>query len=143
MRPQSPPVSSADARDAGRRLRQSLRERRVGEVGQRESLRGFEAKLALVSGAVVETRARHDEDGWEEEWALGLAEGIPFVAELDRVTASFVAALDGSRPLGEILGDLAAASDSPELLRESGLRVARELLELGFATVEPEAPRAA
>ncbi len=42
-----------------------------------------------------------------------------------------------------ILGDLAAASDSPERLRESGLRVARELLELGFATVEPEAPRAA
>ena len=113
----------------------------LARLGGDEAL--LEAKLALVSGAVVETRARHDEDGWEEEWALGLAEGIPFVAELDRVTASFVAALDGSRPLGEILGDLAAASDSPERLRESGLRVARELLELGFATVEPEAPRAA
>jgi hypothetical protein len=50
MRPQSPPVSSADARDAGRRLRQSLRKRRIAEVGQRESLRGFEAELPLEMG---------------------------------------------------------------------------------------------
>jgi hypothetical protein len=113
----------------------------LARLGGDEALLG--ARLALVPGAVVETRARHDEDGWEEEWALGLAEGIPFVAELDRVTASFVAALDGSRPLGDLLGDLATASDSPERVRESGVKVARELLELGFATVEPEAPRAA
>jgi hypothetical protein len=113
----------------------------LARLGGEEALLG--ARLALVPGAVVEMRARHDEDGWEEDWALGLAEGIPFVAELDRVTASFVGALDGSRPLGELLGDLAAASDEPERVRESGLRVARELLELGFATIEPETPRTA
>jgi len=102
------------------------------------------ASLALVPGAVVESRARRLEDGWEEEWALGLAEGIPFMAELDRFTASFVAALDGSRPVGDVLAELAAASETPpERLREPGLRVVRELLELGFATVEAEAPRTA
>jgi hypothetical protein len=113
----------------------------LARLGADDALLG--ARLALVPGAVVETRARRDGDGWDEDWALGLADGIPFVAELDRATASFVAALDGSRSLGEVLGERAAASDEPERLRESGLRVARELLQLGFATVAGDDRRTA
>jgi len=94
------------------------------------------ATLALVPGAVVETRARRTADGWAGEFALGLATGIPFAAELDRVTAALVGALDGTRPLAEVLAELAAANDTPvERMRGPGLRVARELLGLGFATV--------
>jgi hypothetical protein len=91
------------------------------------------ARLGLVPEAVLETRTRPGGDG---EYALALAGGIPFVAELDRITAALVRALDGSQPFAAVLAELAAATDTPPgRMREPGLRVARELLELGFATV--------
>jgi hypothetical protein len=95
----------------------------------------LDATLALVPGAAVETRARRTDDGWDGEHALVLTTGIPFAAELDRITAALVSGLDGTHPLRVVLADLAAANETDaERMREPGLRVARELLELGFAT---------
>jgi hypothetical protein len=59
---------------------------------------------------------------------LRLERGLPFSAELDPPTARLVRVLDGTRTLRDAL---AGATDDAEA-RQAGLRVAREMLEVGF-----------
>ena len=92
------------------------------------------ARLRLAEGVVIERRLRRGADGWEEGAALTLTEGIPFGAELDGVTAAFLSQLDGSSTLAAVVEQLAEAYDVPtERLLASGILIAREMLELGFA----------
>ena len=60
-------------------------------------------RLTLVHGAIIETSLRHGAEGWTETTTLGLADGIRFTAGMDRTTADFLARLDGSNSLGEVL----------------------------------------
>ncbi len=101
-------------------------------------------RLAIVNGATINTHLRMEPDGWAEAAELELAEGLPFAAELDSFTAIFLAQLDGSTPLGEVLDGFARANDAPpERVRASGIRIARELLEAGMAMVESATSEAA
>jgi hypothetical protein len=95
-----------------------------------------EARIALVEGATLERRLRRGPDGWLESADITLALGIPFSADLDGFTATFLAQLDGDTPLGEIVEELARAFDAPaERLLASGAEIVRELLRDGFAVV--------
>jgi hypothetical protein len=97
------------------------------------------ARLSLAEGVVIERRLRRSADGWEEGAELTLTEGIPFNAELDGVTAAFLTQLDGSGTLEAVVEQLAQAYEVPlERLMASGIRIAREMLELGFAVLAAE-----
>jgi len=90
--------------------------------------------LALAEGATINRHLRMGADGWAEAAELTLDEGLPFSAELDAFTASFLAQLDGSVPVGEVLDAFAREHNAPpDRVRASGVRIARELLELGMA----------
>jgi hypothetical protein len=98
-------------------------------------------RLALAPGAMITTHLRLGESGWAEAADLTLEQGIPFSAELDRSTAELMTQLDGTRSLGEVLDGFAAQHDAPpERVRASGLGVARQMLELGFAAAAGDAP---
>ena len=95
-----------------------------------------DARVELVEGATLERMLRRGTDGWLESASLTLAVGIPFSAELDGFTAMFLAQLDGSYPVGEIVAALAREHDaSEERLLASGTEIVRELLRDGFAVV--------
>ena len=95
-------------------------------------------RLVLADGTIIDTRLRHGPEGWTENTTLQRAEGIPFVVGMDRTTADFLGQLDGSRSLGEVLDAFARAHDgSPDRVRESGAKIARELLELGLLVPSP------
>ena len=89
---------------------------------------------------MIESRLRREADGWAETIDVTLAVGIPFSAELDRSTADLLVRLDGRRPVGEVLDDFAQEHGAPrERVGAGGLRLARQLLELGFV-VSPGRP---
>ncbi len=92
--------------------------------------------LQLAVGATITTRLRRIPDGWAEAADLSIDPGIPFSFDLDGFTAGFVVRLDGTRSLGDVLDGFAAEHDAPpERVRASGVRIARELLELGLAVI--------
>ena len=71
-------------------------------------------------------------DGWAlRDSSVEIANGMRFTAGLDDVTTALVLGLDGSRTLREALP---APDDSHSLqaLEEIGVRVVRQMLELGF-----------
>jgi hypothetical protein len=78
---------------------------------------------------VVSQDVRFADGRWHHEAVtLRLERGLPFSAELDPPTARLVRVLDGTRTLRDALAD---ATDDAEA-RQAGLRVAREMLEVGF-----------
>jgi methylase of polypeptide subunit release factors len=90
--------------------------------------------LRVVADAVVTQEVRRAESGWlAERFALRLERGLPFTAGLDATTALMVRALDGSRPLRDVLAATARESGTAEdPVREAGLQLARQMLEVGF-----------
>ena len=91
-------------------------------------------RLALAPGATITSRLRRREDEWAEAAEFTLDEGIPFSAELDSFTAQFLARLDGTTSLGDVLAAFAVQHQAPaDQVRASGLQMARSMLEQGFA----------
>jgi SAM-dependent methyltransferase len=94
--------------------------------------------LALAPAAGVELTHRFADGAWQAESpVLALADGLGFRAELDGATLAIVQRLDGSRPLADVLREVAADSGRDAgRVTEAGVALARRLLELGFATVQ-------
>ena len=119
----------AALRPAGRHVERlfDVRDRR-SEIGSDNGL--LESRLCVVDDAVVAQDTRFTAGGWQPEaLTLRLENGLPFSAELDRPTARLIRALDGSRTLDAAL---AAAALDGAAERETGLALARRMLEVGF-----------
>jgi SAM-dependent methyltransferase len=121
-------LPQAALRPAGRHVRALFETRdRVDEIDARGTL--LDRRLRVVEDAVVSQDVRFADGRWHHEAVtLRLERGLPFSAELDPPTARLVRALDGTRTLRDALAD---ATDDAEA-RQAGLRVAREMLEVGF-----------
>jgi methylase of polypeptide subunit release factors len=90
--------------------------------------------LALAPAAVLEQRAVLRDGDWTlAEITLRLEEGVSFRAGLDAGIAGLLAGLDGRRPLGQAVDELAATRglDRDALAREAAA-VVREMLAAGF-----------
>jgi SAM-dependent methyltransferase len=88
----------------------------------------LDRRLRVVEDAVVAQETRFADSRWQPEaLTLRLESGLPFSAELDALTAQMIRGLDGTRTLREALATL--EDDEAE---ESGVAVARRMLEIGF-----------
>jgi SAM-dependent methyltransferase len=89
----------------------------------------LDRRMRVVDDAVVTQDTRFAGGGWQaESLTLRLESGLPFSAELDPPTARMIRELDGSRTLREAL----ATAVEDEAARETGLALARRMLEVGF-----------
>jgi hypothetical protein len=100
---------------------------RLAEIGSDRAL--LDRRLRVVDDAVVTQDTRFAEGRWRpQNLTIRLENGLPFSAELDQPTARLIRRLDGSGTLYEAL---AAAVDT-DAARETGLSLARRMLEIGF-----------
>jgi Methyltransferase small domain len=118
----------AALRPAGRHVRQLFETHdRLSEIDSDTVL--LDRRLRVVDDAVVTQDTRFAGGRWHaENLTLRLENGLPFSAELDPPTARLIRELDGTRTLSEAL---AAAVDS-DATRQTGLSLARRMLEIGF-----------
>jgi SAM-dependent methyltransferase len=118
----------AALRPAGRHVRRLFETHdRLAEIGSDGVL--LDRRPRVVDDAVVTQDTRFAGGRWQAETlTIRLENGLPFSAELDPPTARLIRLLDGSRTLGEAL---AAAVDG-DAARETGLTLARRMLEIGF-----------
>jgi methylase of polypeptide subunit release factors len=118
----------AALRPAGRHVRKLFETHdRLSEIDSDNAL--LDRRLRVVDEAVVTQDTRFAGGRWHaENLTLRLENGLPFSAELDPPTARLIRELDGSRTLHEAL---AAAVDG-DAARETGLALARRMLEIGF-----------
>ena len=98
-------------------------------------------RLARAPQAVLEQRVVFRDGEWASGGAvLRLEEGLGFEAALDAGTAGMLAALDGRRTLGEVVGDLARLEGaSREGIERAALSIVAELLAAGFLEVSRKA----
>ena len=118
----------AALRPAGRHVKKLFETHdRLSEIDSDSVL--LDRRLRVVDDAVVTQHTRFAGGRWHaEDLTLQLEQGLPFSAELDPPTARMIRELDGSRTLDEAL---AAAVDN-DAARETGLALARRMLEIGF-----------
>jgi Methyltransferase small domain len=118
----------AALRPAGRHVRKLFETRdRLSEIESDGAL--LDRRLRVVDDAVVTQDTRFVRGRWHaEDLTLRLDNGLPFSAELDPPTARLIRALDGSSTLEEAL----AAAVEGDAHRETGLSLARRMLEIGF-----------
>jgi len=89
----------------------------------------LDRRLRVVDDAHVTQVTRFAEGRWQPETlTLQLERGLPFSAELDPPTARLIRELDGSRTLGEALAEIVEDAE----MQQSGLEVARRMVEVGF-----------
>lgn len=129
---QAQQLPRAALRPAGRHVRKLFETQdRLSEVDSDDAL--LDRRLRVVDDAVVTQDTRFAEGRWHAETlTLRLESGLPFSAELDPPTARLIRELDGSRTLREAL---AAAVDG-DAAQETGLALARRMLEVGFLELE-------
>jgi hypothetical protein len=119
-------------RPAGRHVRKLFETHdRLSELDSDGVLLG--RRLRIVDDAVVTQDTRFARGRWQtENLTLRLENGLPFSAELDLPTGQLIRELDGTRTLREAL---AAVADG-DATRESGLSLARRMLEIGFLELD-------
>ena len=101
---------------------------RLSEIESDTAL--LDRRLRVVDDAVVTQDTRFAEGRWQAETlTLRLQNGLPFSAELDQPTARLIRGLDGSRTLD---AGLTATALETGAERETGLSLARRMLEIGF-----------
>ena len=124
----------AALRPAGRHVRKLFETRdRLSEIDSDRVL--LDRRLRVADDAVVTQETRFAGGRWQAEGlTLRLENGLPFSAELDPPTARLIRELDGSKTLGHAL--TAAVDGGSE--RETGLALARRMLEIGFLELASE-----
>jgi hypothetical protein len=122
----------AALRPAGRHVRKLFETHdRLSELDSDDVLLG--RRLRVVDDTVVTQDTRFAKGRWQaENLTLRLENGLPFSAELDPPTGRLIRELDGTRTLQEAL---AAVADSAAT-RETGLSLARRMLEIGFLELD-------
>jgi methylase of polypeptide subunit release factors len=122
----------AALRPAGRHVRKLFETHdRLSELDSYDALLG--RRLRVVDDTVVTQDTRFARGRWQaENLTLRLENGLPFSAELDPPTGRLIRELDGTRTLQEAL---AAVADSAAA-RETGLSLARRMLEIGFLELD-------
>ena len=90
--------------------------------------------LTIAPDVVLDERARPESDGWlVTERRLRQTAGLCHVGDVDPGVSAIVAACNGSRRLGDILADVAAAADvSDAEVRGAALPIIRRLIEQAF-----------
>ena len=118
----------AALRPAGQHVRKLFETHdRLAELAADGAL--LERRLRVADDAVVTQETRFMDGRWQSEnLTLRLERGLPFSAELDPPTARLIRELDGSKTLREALR--AAVGDEPA--HETGMALARQMLEVGF-----------
>jgi methylase of polypeptide subunit release factors len=120
-------LPQAALRPAGRHVRKLFETHdRLVEIGPGDGL--LDRRVRVVDDAVVTQETRFVGQWQSESLTLRLERGLPFSAEIDAPTARLIRELDGSKTLRETI---AAAVDEPGA-EESGLEIARRMLEIGF-----------
>lgn len=130
---QAQQLPRAALRPAGDHVRRLFETRdRLAELGSDDELLG--RRLRVADDALVTADTRFSDGRWVAEgFTLSLERGLPFSAELDVATALVVRELDGSSTLAEAL------AQAPEgASRESGVALARQMLEVGFLELADE-----
>jgi methylase of polypeptide subunit release factors len=129
---QAQQLPRAALRPAGRHVRKLFETHdRLSELDSDDVLLG--RRLRVVEDAVVTQDTRFARGRWQaENLTLRLGNGLPFSAELDPPTGRLIRELDGTGTLREAL---AAVADSAAA-RETGLSLARRMLEIGFLELD-------
>lgn len=92
----------------------------------------LDERLTVADNVAVEQELRLGEDGWLlREASVSILTGMRYSAGLDDVTTALVLGLDGTRTVREALPD-PTERRSQEELEEIGVRVVRQMLEVGF-----------
>ena len=92
----------------------------------------LDERLTVAENVVLEQELRLGEDGWGlRESSVAIRSGMRFSAGLDDVTTALVLGLDGTRTVREALPDPTERRGRDDL-DEIGMRVARQMLEVGF-----------
>jgi hypothetical protein len=122
----------AALRPAGRHVRKLFETHdRLSELDSDDGLLG--RRLRVVDDAVVTQETRFARGRWQaENLTLRLENGLPFSAELDPPTGRLIRELDGSRTLREALAEVADGDRT----RETGVSLARRMLEIGFLELD-------
>jgi hypothetical protein len=122
----------AALRPAGRHVRKLFETHdRLSELDSDDQL--LSRRLRIVDDAVVTQDTRFARGRWQaENLTLRLENGLPFSAELDPPTGLLIRELDGTRTLQEAL----AAVVDGDATRETGLSLARRMLEIGFLELD-------
>ena len=122
----------AALRPAGRHVKKLFEAHdRLSELDSNDVL--LDRRLRVVDDTVVTQDTRFARGRWQpENLTLRLENGLPFSAELDAPTDRLIRELDGTRTLQEAL---AAVGDSAAT-RETGLSLARRMLEIGFLELD-------
>jgi methylase of polypeptide subunit release factors len=92
------------------------------------------AALRVPPDLVLEQTARIGESGWTpDSTRITQVSGLYRAGDIDPVGIALLGALDGVRPLGDVLDRIAGEFGlAPEALREGGLDTVRSLIEEGF-----------
>jgi hypothetical protein len=92
----------------------------------------LDERFVVGDNVAVEQQLRLGEDGWlVREASVNIVTGMRYSAGLDEVTTALVLGLDGTRTVREALPDPSERRSRAEL-DEIGVRVVRQMLEVGF-----------
>jgi methylase of polypeptide subunit release factors len=91
-------------------------------------------KLRIAPDVRLEQIFEPSEEGWRRRsLALRLTGGLPSTLATQPIVAEFLASLNGSRTLGEVIDALIPKVDgAPEQVRKECVNVSRKLIESGF-----------
>ncbi len=97
-----------------------------------DQLLGLKPKLS--ADVRLEQIFQQAEGGWKpESLTLRFVKGFDLFLGLQPIVAEFLSGCDGTRPLGELIGNFATKADAPlEQVQKECLDVVRKLMERGF-----------
>jgi len=94
----------------------------------------LETKLSISPDVRLERKARPADKGWADEMMqLRLAQGLSFSGNIDPYMANLIVKCDGTRPLGDLLDEMAKAlAADTDSLAPAFCTIIRDLVGRGF-----------